>query len=160
MSNYVKLDQTDYKILSMLIKDARARLKDIAKECETSSVVVLNRIKRMKKLGVLAGTATLFPNLSALGLPIVATVGITFDGKPNEEVFRLISQQTCLVEPSISIGEYDLCALVYAESLSKLDKMAYAIREHFGAREVTINVWSGPPQFSFENIDLQPMEKR
>ena len=160
MGNNVKLDQTDHKILFMLIKDARARLKDIAKVCETSSVVVLNRIKRMKKLGVLAGTATLFPNLTALGLPIVATIGITFDGKPNEEVFRLISQQAGLVEPSISIGEYDLCALVYAENLSKLDKMAYAIREHFGAREVTINVWSGPPQFSFENLDLKPMETR
>lgn len=144
----------------MLIKDARARLKDIAKECETSSVVVLNRMKRLKKLGVLTGTATLFPNLSALNLPIVATICITFDGKPNEEVFRLISQQTYLVEPSISVGEYDLCALVYAESLSKLDKMAYAIREHFDAREVTINVWSGPPQFMFENIDLQPLENR
>lgn len=94
MSNSVKLDAIDYKILSMLITDARARLKDIAKECETSSVVVLNRIKRLKRVGVLTGTASLFPNLTALNLPIVATIGITFDGKPNEEVFRLISQQT------------------------------------------------------------------
>ena len=160
MSNYVKLDEMDRKIVSMLIADARVRLKDIAKECDTSSVVVLNRIKRMRKFGVLTGTASLFTNLSALGLPIVATIGIVFNGKPNEEVFRLIREQTYLVEPSISIGEFDLCALVYAESLAQLNKMAYTIREHFEAQEVTINVWSGPPQFSFENIDLQPLEKR
>lgn len=160
MSNNVRLDEMDYKILTMLIKDARARLKDIAQECQTSSVVVLNRMKRLRKLGVLLGTATLFPNLSALGLPIVATIGMTFDGKPNEEVFRLISQQSYLVEPSMNIGEYDLSVLVYAEDLAKLDKMAYSIREHFGAKEVTINVWSGQPQFSFENLDLQPLRKR
>jgi hypothetical protein len=72
----------------------------------------------------------------------------------------MIAQQTFLVEPSMAVGEYDLCALVYAESLAKLDKIAYAIREHFNAREVIINVWSGPPKTNYENIDLKPLEKK
>jgi Lrp/AsnC family transcriptional regulator for asnA, asnC and gidA len=160
LSTNAKLDQIDITILSMLIKDARTRLKVIAKKCGTSSVVVLNRIKRLEKLGVLSGTATLFVNLSSLGLPIIATIGIIFDGTPNEEVFALIAQQTCLVEPALSIGEYDLCALVYVESLAKLDKIAYSIREHFNAREVIVNVWSGPPDSNYENLDLQPSEKK
>jgi DNA-binding Lrp family transcriptional regulator len=83
-----KLDPIDLTILSMLIKDARTRLKVIAKECGTSSVVVLNRIKRLEKLGVLSGTATLFISLSSLGLPIVATIGIIFDGTPMKKSLR------------------------------------------------------------------------
>ena len=89
LSSYAKLDEIDLTILSMLVKDGRTRRKAIAKECDTSSVVVLNRIKRLEKLGVLTGTATLFIKLSSIGLPVIATIGIIFDGTPDEEVFRV-----------------------------------------------------------------------
>lgn len=149
----------DVKILGMLIKDARTRLKDIAKECGTSSVSVLNRIKRLKNLKVITG-ATLYPNINALGFPLVATIGINFDGDIDQEIINLIDQLSFLVEPSPSIGEYDICALVFARNLAELDKIAYTIRKHFAARKVTINVWTGPPQNCFENIDLRPLGKR
>jgi len=159
MSDTLDLDETDIKILNMLIKDARTRLKVIAKECETSSVSVLNRIKRLKKLKVITG-ATLYPNLSALGIPITATIGVNYDGNQDQEILKLIGEQTYLVEPSPSIGEYDLCALVYAKSINEIDKIAYSVRKHFEASKVTINVWSGHPQSAFENLDLRPKEKR
>ena len=75
----VDLDEMDLKILNILIKDARTRLKDIAKECGTSSVSILNRIKRLKKLQVITGS-TIYPSLKVLGLPIVAAIGVNFDG--------------------------------------------------------------------------------
>ncbi len=155
MSDIIKIDETDIKILNMLIHDARTRLKDIAKECKTSSVSVLNRIKRMKNLKLITG-ATLFPNVGALGFPIVATMGINFDGNLDQEIIRLIDEQMFVVEPSPSVGEYDLCALVFAKSLGDLDKIACTIRERYDAKKVTTNVWSGPPQMNYENIDLNP----
>jgi len=142
--------------MSILIKDARTRLKDIAKECGTSSVSVLNRIKRLKNQKVITG-ATLYPNLNALGFSVIATIGINFDGDIDQEIIKLIDQLSYLVEPSPSLGEYDLCALVFARSISELDRIAYSIREHFTARKVTVNVWSGPPNNSFENINLKPL---
>lgn len=145
--------------MSILIKDARTRLKDIAKECGTSSVSVLNRIKRLKNQKVITG-ATLYPNLNALGFSVIATIGINFDGDIDQEIIKLIDQLSYLVEPSPSLGEYDLCALVFARSISELDKIAYSIREHFTARKVTVNVWSGPPNNSFENINLKPLGRR
>ncbi len=159
MGEIVEIDDIDIKILGMLIKDARTRLKDIAKECGTSSVSVLNRIKRLKKLKVITG-ATLYPNIDALGFPLVATIGVNFDGNIDQEIIKLIDKQAILVEPSASVGEYDLCALVFARTVSELDKIAYSIREHFAAQKVTINVWSGPPLNTFENIDLNPTGKR
>lgn len=145
--------------MSILIKDARTRLKDIAKECGTSSVSVLNRIKRLKNQKVITG-ATLYPNLNALEFSVIATIGINFDGDIDQEIIKLIDQLSYLVEPSPSLGEYDLCALVFARSISELDRIAYSIREHFTARKVTVNVWSGPPNNSFENINLKPLGRR
>jgi hypothetical protein len=65
----------------------------------------------------------------------------------------MLGEKTFLVEPSPSIGEYDLCALVFATSITELDKIAYSVRKHFELSKVTINVWSGSPQRVFENID-------
>lgn len=154
MSAKVEIDATDKKILNILIRNARARLKDIAKECGISDVSVLKRIKRLKNLKVITG-ATLFVNAQALELPIVAYIGINFNGNQEEEIGKLIAEETNLVELSTSVGKYDLCALVYAENLPQLDEIASAIKEHFGAREVTVNVWSYPPNFNFENINLE-----
>jgi len=156
MPDTVELDQTDIKILNILISDARTRLKDIAKECESTSVSILNRIKRLKKIGLITGS-TITPNVESIGLPIVATIGIKIDGKNEREIFKILEEQTYLVEPSQCIGEYDLCALVFAKSVSELDKIAFSIKEKFSAREVTINVWSDQPELVFKNIDLQPL---
>jgi DNA-binding Lrp family transcriptional regulator len=158
LSSKVEIDELDKKILNILIRDARTRLKDIAKECETSSVSVLKRIKRLKNLKVITG-ATLFVNAEALGFPILATIGINFNGNQNQEIENLISQETNFVEVASSFGGYDLSGLVYAESITQLDEVACAIREHFGASEVTVHVWSYPPHMVFENLDLQPGER-
>ncbi len=156
MNDIIKIDEMDIKILNMLIKDARTRLKDIAEECKTSSVSVLNRIKRLEKLQVITGS-TIFPNVAAIGLPIVATVGINIDGNKGRDIFKVIEEETHLVEPTPSVGEYDLCALVFAKSIGELDNIAHSMKEKFAARKVTVNVWSGAPRMVHENLDLQPL---
>jgi len=154
MSSKVEIDDIDAKILGVLIKDARAKLKDISKECGVSSVAILHRIRRLKKTGVITG-ATLFPNLRELGL-IVATLGIDVESGEEEEIVSLIKNQTNLVEPSLSIGKYDLCALVYADSLSNLENTTQMVRKRSGVKRITANMWVSKPAFNFENIDLQP----
>jgi DNA-binding Lrp family transcriptional regulator len=149
-----EIDEVDNKILNILIRDARARLKDIAKDCGISSVSVLKRINRLKTLGVITG-ATVFPQLSLLGFKIIATIGI--EAAANEDqIIKFIAENTNLIEPSTSIGEYDLTALVYAEDVYYLEKIVSEIRKIVGVRKVTVNVWSGQPQMVFENINLQP----
>ena len=157
MDNTVEIDDTDNKILHILIKDARASLKDIAKECNISSVSVLNRIKRLKKLEVITG-ATLFTDLSLVGFHIVATIGMETDSNL-DEIINYFKQNTYLIEPAKSVGEYDLCALIYAENISNLNEKAEAVRKRFGIRKVMVNVWSGVPYMTFENIDLNPLKK-
>ncbi len=159
MAPKLVLDEKDVKILQILIRDARARLKDIAKECGISSVSALNRIKRLKKIEIITGS-TLFTDLSEFGLPIVATIGINIDGNRKDEVINAISEQTNLVEPSASIGKYDLSTLVFAESINELNKIAQLVKKNFGAREVALNIWSGRPQMIFENINLRSTEEK
>jgi Lrp/AsnC family transcriptional regulator, regulator for asnA, asnC and gidA len=154
MGNIVKIDDIDNKILHILIQDARTSLKQIAKQCGVSSVSVLNRIKRLKKNGVITG-ASLFCPLNELGYQVVATIGMETDADP-DEILKVLDCYTTLVEPAASIGEYDLCALVYAENLSCLNEKLDAIKRRYHIKKVTVNVWSGIPYINFENIELQP----
>jgi len=154
MSETVEIDETDVKILKLLIKDARTRLKDIAKQCGISSVSTLNRIKRLKKLEVITG-ATIWPRLDLLGLPITATIGIDLDSD-EDEVIKLIGERMVLMEPSAALGKYDLLIPVFAESLAELDEIVYEVRKCPGVRTVTVNIWSGKLHLLFENINLQP----
>ena len=157
MNPAIKIDETDEKILRLLIKDARARLKDIAKECNITSVSVLNRIKRLKKIGVITGAA-LYLRAELINLPILANIGINLDAHhaDKEEIIKLINEQINLVEPSTSIGKYDLCALVFAENVTELDRVVYAVKRRFDMRKIVVNIFSNDPHFLFENINLQP----
>ncbi|XHH09429.1 MAG: Lrp/AsnC family transcriptional regulator [Candidatus Bathyarchaeia archaeon] len=159
MSDPVELDAVDIKILNILIHDARTRLKDIAQECGTSSVFVLNRIKVLRNLKVINGSTTALKS-EAIGLPIMATIGMIVDGNKEQEILKALEEQAYIVEPSPSIGEYDLCAFVFARSISELDKIACSIKETFAVRKITLNVWSGVPQLNFENVNLQPIRRK
>ena len=156
-ANIVNIDEIDNKILHILIEDARTSLKDIAKKCEISSVSVLNRIKHLKKLGVITG-ATLFASLDTLGFQLVASIGMETDSN-TDEILKFFREHTCLIEPSLSIGEYDLSALVYAENISSLNDCVDMVRRRFGIRKVTVSVWSGLPFMNYENIDLRPRKE-
>jgi Lrp/AsnC family transcriptional regulator, regulator for asnA, asnC and gidA len=158
MNLNVELDEIDYKILGILIEDARAKLKDIAETCGISSVAVIHRIRRLRKKGVITG-ATLYTNLQKLGGIIVATLGIDLEAGQEEEVFRLIREQTNLIEPSLSVGKYDLCALVFSETLANLENTTQAVKKHKGVRRVTANIWVAKPTMILENIDLKTEQK-
>jgi DNA-binding Lrp family transcriptional regulator len=157
MNNAVQIDEIDQKILKILIDDARTSLKDIAKKCDITAVSVFNRVKRLKKIGVITG-ATLFPAIGILGFQIVATIGMETDSNV-EEILQYFKEHTCLVEPAKSIGAYDLTVLVYAENMAALNERVEMIRRRFGVRKVIVNVWSGIPHLNYANIDLTPLKR-
>jgi DNA-binding Lrp family transcriptional regulator len=155
MSQPIDIDEIDVMILKALIKDARARLKDVAEDCGKSSVAVLKRIERLRSLGVITG-ATLFVRPDVLGLPVIATMGINSSRKHEDKIINLIDKQINLVDPSASIGDFDLFTLVYAKDLAELDRISGVVKQRSGARKVTVILWTGPAHMIFGNIDIQP----
>jgi Lrp/AsnC family transcriptional regulator, regulator for asnA, asnC and gidA len=155
MNTQIDLDEIDAKILYALIADARAKLKDISKDCGISSVAILNRIKRLKASGVITG-ATLFPNMTSIGGALMASIGITLEKGREEEILKLLQEQAYLIEPAISVGKYDLFALVSARNINDLQKVTEAIKKHRVVKSITVNIWVPPPTQTFENIELRP----
>jgi DNA-binding Lrp family transcriptional regulator len=154
MDSIVEIDQIDDQILHMLIQDARKSLKEMGEKCGISSVSVLNRIKRLKELGVITG-ATLFASLVTFDFRVVASIGMELDSNANiQEIFRFFNEHTYLVEPATSIGKYDFYAVIYAEDITKLNERVDMVKRLRGIGRVVVSVWSGIPCLNFDNINL------
>jgi DNA-binding Lrp family transcriptional regulator len=149
----VKIDEVDVKILRALVADARARLKDIAKECGLSSTAILNRIKRLKAAGVIVGSV-LFLNMPQMGFMHAASILVNVNIHEKEEVLRIIRNRSNLLIAGESAGINTLRAFVVAKSLADLESLKQAVRNKLGSRKVALNIW-GTPQFLFDNIELE-----
>ncbi|MCQ2118446.1 MAG: Lrp/AsnC ligand binding domain-containing protein [Bacteroidales bacterium] len=74
MSTY-HIDQTDQKILSFLVNNARMPFLEIARECGISGAAIHQRVKRLEKNGVITGSRLLVKP-QALGLNVCAFIFI------------------------------------------------------------------------------------
>jgi Lrp/AsnC family transcriptional regulator for asnA, asnC and gidA len=75
MANY-QIDDTDRRILSFLVKDARMAYLEIARECGISGAAIHQRVQKLEKNGVITGSRLLVKP-SALGLNVCAFVNIS-----------------------------------------------------------------------------------
>ena len=84
MPNY-QLDETDRKILSFLVNNARMPYLEIARECGISGAAVHQRIKKLEDNGVITGSQMLVKP-GALGLNVCAVISISLseDNKYHE----------------------------------------------------------------------------
>jgi DNA-binding Lrp family transcriptional regulator len=157
MTSEVELDEIDVKILNALIRDARTKLKEMAKDCGLTSNAIFKRIKHLKRIGVIVGT-TLYPDAKQVGYTHIATIGINLDYGQEDEVVKLIQERakTNLIELSSAIGKYDLTALLLTKSLQELDKITQAIRKHPGVKRIAVNIYVSELYFLLENLELQP----
>jgi len=91
-----------------------------------------------------------------VGGVIVATLGADLETGKEEEILGLIQKQAKVIEPSLSIGKYDLRALIFAENLVNLENMTQTVRKRDGVKKIATNMWISKPAMSYQNLDLQP----
>ena len=154
MKSATRVDEIDAKILSALIKDARTRIKDIAKSCGLSSTAIVNRIKRLKTEHVIEGSV-LFWDMSALGFLYPASLGINLDYNQEQRVIELIEGRSNVIILSKSIGKHDLIVFLVAKKLVDIDQLKQDISAQARVRKIVINLWT-TPHFNFENIEINP----
>ena len=153
MESTVELDETDAKILRELTRDARTKLKDLAKVCGVSSSAISVRLKHLRKTGVITG-AVQFVNMDRLRSLFPASIGITIDPYKEARVMELIRKKANTIVLSTCIGKDDIISLVVVRSIQELNMLQQNIRKQEGVRKTSVNLWS-TPYFNFGNIDIK-----
>lgn len=89
MANY-QIDETDRKILSFLVNNARMPYLEIARGCGISGAAVHQRVKKMEAMGIISGSRMVIKP-SSIGLNVCAfiSVNLSEDNKYPEAVAAL-----------------------------------------------------------------------
>ncbi|MDR0688475.1 MAG: Lrp/AsnC ligand binding domain-containing protein [Prevotellaceae bacterium] len=107
------IDSVDYKILTLLIKNARTPFLEIARECSISGAAVHQRVKKLEDANVIVGSRMVVKPRS-LGLDICAFVNVKLSkpdvSKSAIEEFRKIPE---IVECHFIAGPFSLLLKIY-----------------------------------------------
>lgn len=117
----VHLDAIDKKILTILQKDARTPVKDIAHAVYLSSPAVSARIQRLVDEHYITGFhAAVDPEF--LGYHIKAFINLEVNPKDKPEFYPYIQKQDCVLECNCVTGDYSMLLEVAFASTVELDQ--------------------------------------
>jgi len=117
----VRLDDMDNKILGILIVDSRTPLAHISKKVGISSPAIRERIRKMKKKGIIKGFSTIV-DYKKLGLGLTAFIGLSMDDSRccQEDVFTELESISRVLEAHFTNGEEDILVKVVTENTETL----------------------------------------
>ncbi len=112
MSRY-QIDETDQKILSFLVKNARMPFLEIARECGVSGAAIHQRVKKMEQLGIITGSRLLVKP-QTLGLNVCAFVQVSLsEANKYPEVIEALRKISEVVECHFVTGKHTLMLKLY-----------------------------------------------
>lgn len=108
----MELDETDIKILKVLLSDSRLSSRQIAKQCDISIGTVLSRIRKMEDEGIITGYTALLDQ-EKLGYELTVVTEITVSKG------RLLEMENEIARIPNVCGVYDLTGLSDAAIIAK-----------------------------------------
>jgi DNA-binding Lrp family transcriptional regulator len=120
----IVIDDKDELILDELEKNARQATKSISRRTGIPRATVHERIKKLKKKGVIKGF-TIIKDRSLLGLPLTAFVLVSFKkGKLSQKrIAETISALPRISEVHIIAGQWDLLLKAHGKSFEDIGDM-------------------------------------
>lgn len=110
----VKIDNLDLKILSIISKDARVPLSDVAEMCKVSRAVVHQRVSKLIDKGAILGSGYNV-NPKMVGYSTCTYVGINLErGSMYNDVVRCLREIPQIVECHYTTGNYTMLIKLYA----------------------------------------------
>lgn len=115
-----QLDELDFQILDILVKDCRTPYLEIARLCHVSGGTIHVRMKKMEELGIIKGSRILL-DLPKLGYDVCCFVGIYVDKTSSfNAVFDELSKINEVVELHLTTGDYSVFAKVICKNITDL----------------------------------------
>jgi DNA-binding Lrp family transcriptional regulator len=136
------LDNTDRQLLSLLRKDARTPVVNLAKELKVSRATVQNRINKLEREGVVLGYTVKLKQEAEEDI-VKVMMSILVEAKDEVRVLKELQTFPEILSVYHTNGHWDLIAEVQAENLSVLGEMLGQIRSVEGIVQTEANLLLG-----------------
>ena len=130
------MDAIDLKLISLLQKNARVPLKQLAEQVFLSSPATAARIERLEKEGIITGYSVKI-NHKKLGFPITAFINLEVQPVQKAEFYPFISSHPNVLECNCVTGHYSMLIKVAFETTEALDAFIGKLQT-FGNTETQI----------------------
>jgi Lrp/AsnC family transcriptional regulator for asnA, asnC and gidA len=122
-----KLDETDHKILDMLIENTRTPFTDIAKKLEISAGTIHVRVRKMEEAKLITGSSLII-DYQKLGYSFIAYVGI-FLSKTSQTQFVLerINEIPFVTVAHVTTGKFNIFCKIRAKNTNQAKNIIYKI---------------------------------
>ena len=130
------MDKIDFQLISLLQKNARMPLKQLAAEVFLSSPATAARIERLEKSGIISGYSVTLDH-KKLGYPITAFINLEVQPAQKPSFYPFVSEHPNVLECNCVTGHYSMLIKVAFESTEELDNFIGQL-QNFGVTETQI----------------------
>ncbi|MFL2947230.1 MAG: Lrp/AsnC family transcriptional regulator [Candidatus Poseidoniales archaeon] len=120
------IDDTDRRILAVLLADARTSMRSIAEEVGVALGTVSNRVKRMEEMGVIQGYGVRL-DAEKIGWTMTVLCGLRIEKGRLMEVQRRIADDPRVFGIYDVTGEFDSMVLARVRDRAHLDDLSKTI---------------------------------
>lgn len=133
------ISEQDQQLLSILRSNARASISDLARVLNLSRSTVQNRIARLESTGVIKGYAVEYGR-EYLDTLVCAHISIKVVQKLTAKTNAALRQMSQLSALYAISGDYDLIAVIEAQSLTQLSQIIDDIGQLTGVERTNSSV--------------------
>ena len=134
-SGGARLDERDRRILEELMRNARVSYTELAKRLGISDVAVIKRVRRLEQQGVIK-RYTIEVNPRSLGYRVVSYTGIDVEPEHLLEVAEELKKKPYVRRLSITSGDHDLMAVIWARDSEELRRIHEEIARLPGVKRI------------------------
>tara|TARA_B100000749_G_scaffold145546_1_gene111698 strand:+ start:486 stop:929 length:444 start_codon:yes stop_codon:yes gene_type:complete len=120
------IDDTDRRILAVLLADARTSMRSIAEEVGVALGTVSNRVKRMEAMGVIQGYEARL-DAEKIGWTMTVLCGLRIEKGQLMEVQRRIAEDSRVFGIYDVTGEFDSMVLARVRDRAHLDDLSKTV---------------------------------
>ena len=120
------IDDTDRRILAVLLADARTSMRSIAEEVGVALGTVSNRVKRMEEMGVIQGYGVRL-DAEKIGWTMTVLCGLRIEKGRLMEVQRRIADDPRVFGIYDVTGEFDSMVLARVRDRAHLDDLSKTV---------------------------------
>ncbi len=136
------MDSIDDEIIKVLRADGRSTCANIAKKINISPGIVQARYNKMKRTGIIKGSAILL-NLKKIGMIFNASIGIKAIDSELYEVLNYIKElkiEEAELFPFITFGRFNINVAIFSKNLMKAHELGQLIQRHPSVLSVSISL--------------------
>jgi len=152
MKSLKKIDETDKKIISLLMENPEISQSEIARHLKLSQPAIYTRLRRLKNCGII--TRLVGVDLKKTELHI-AKIEIT--AKDPQEITNFFSKCPMCLNALITSGRHNVCLFLISEKLRAIECCVdYNIRKNPNVSDVEFNVIINVMKDWIVNLKIYP----